>query len=95
MTKRRIVFPAVLTAVLLCGATLAQEPVLDISPQIHPNLAEAQKHVVEANRFIAIAQKDNRYDMRGHAEKARRLLVEVNNELKAAAESANAAGRRR
>jgi len=80
-----------LMAILLGGATLAQEPVLDISPKVHPNLAEAQHHVVEANRAIATAQKANKYDMKGHAEKARDLLVQVNNELKLAAEAANAA----
>jgi len=89
MTKRAFVVPATLAAVLLCGATLAQEPVLDINGSLHPNLAAAQRHVVEANRAVAMAQKDNKWDMHGHAEKARQLLVEVNNELKAAAETAN------
>jgi hypothetical protein len=87
--KRNLAFPAMLAAMLMCVATVAQEPVIDISPQIHPNLAEAQRRVVEANHFIQLAQKDNRYDMHGHAERARQLLVDVNNELKAAAESAN------
>ena len=91
MTKKTFAFPAVLSAVLFCGVTLAQEPVLDISAQVHPNLAAAQKHVIEANQEITLAQKDNYYDMRGHAEKARQLLVQVNNELKLAAEAANAA----
>lgn len=95
MTKKRLVFPAMLTAVLFCGATLAQEPVIDINPKVHPNLASAQRHVVEANRAIAEAQKENKYDMKGHAEKARQLLVEVNNELKLAAEAADAANRRK
>ena len=90
MKKKAFAYPALLAAMLLCGASLAQEPVEDISPKVHPNLAAAQKHVVEANAAILTAQKDNRYDMKGHAEKARQLLVEVNNELKAAAEAANA-----
>ncbi len=94
MKKKGFVVPATLAALLLCGATLAQEPVVDIGAA-HPLLREAQQHVVEANRAIASAQKDNRYDMKGHAEKARQLLVEVNNELKAAAEAANAANRKR
>jgi hypothetical protein len=89
MTKKMLAFPAMLTALILCGATLAQEPMIDISSRIHPNLAAAQRHVVEASHAVALAQKDNRYDMRGHAEKARQLLVEVNIELKAAAEAAN------
>jgi hypothetical protein len=94
MTKRRTMLPAMLTAVLFCGATLAQEPEIDINPKVHPNLAAAQRHVVEANRAIAEAQKDNRYDMQGHAEKARQLLTEANRELKLAAEAANAARRK-
>jgi hypothetical protein len=89
MTKRVLAFPAMLTALLFCIVTVAQEPALDIDSNLHPNLAEAQRHVVEANRFIAVAQRDNHYDMKGHAERARQLLVEVNNELKAAAEAAN------
>lgn len=92
MIKRKLVFPVIVTAMLFCGATLAQEPVLDIDAKVHPNLAEAQRHVVEANKAIAVAQKDNKYDMKGHAEKARELLVQVNNELKLAAEAANATG---
>jgi hypothetical protein len=91
MKKKVFAFPALLAAVLLCGVTFAQEPVQDINPKVHPNLAAAQHHVVEANNAIATAQKDNKYDMKGHAEKARQLLVQVNNELKAAAEAANAA----
>lgn len=94
MRSRLFVYPALLSAILLCGVTIAQEPVEDINPKFHPNLAAAQHHVVEANRAIAIAQKDNHYDMKGHAEKARQLLVEANNELKAAAEAANAAMRK-
>jgi len=93
MTNKVRTFGGLLSALLLCSLTIAQEPELDINKGIHPNLAEAQRHVVEANRFIKEAQKDNRYDMHGHAEKARQLLVEVNQELKAAAEAANAARR--
>ena len=95
MKRKFLAFPAMLTAILFCLVSLAQEPVLDIDSRIHPNLAEAQRHVVEANRFIKEAQKDNHYDMRGHAEKARQLLVQVNNELKLAAEAANAAAMKR
>jgi len=94
MTRRIGVLTAILSAVLFCGVALAQEPVENIDKKAHPNLAEAQRHVVEANRYIMEAQKDNRYDMKGHAEKARQLLVQVNQELKAAAEAANAAQRK-
>jgi len=89
MTKRLQISAAIFVATLFCGAALTQEPVLDIDRKLHPNLAEAQRHVVEANREISNAQKDNRYDMKDHAEKARQLLAEVNRELKLAAEAAN------
>jgi hypothetical protein len=90
MSKNIRVLTAVLSALLFCAITLAQEPVQDIDKNKHPNLAEAQRLVVDANRYVATAQKDDRYDMKGHAEKARQLLAEVNQELKAAAEAANA-----
>lgn len=89
MKKKAFAYPAMFASLLLCVITFAQEPVMDINQKVHPNLAAAQHHVVEANAAIALAQRDNRWDMHGHAEKARQLLVEVNNELKAAAETAN------
>lgn len=82
---------AVLSVFLFCMMIVAQDPVVDIDKAKHANLAEAQRLIVQANHYIAEAQKDNHYDMKGHAEKARQLLVEVNQELKAAAEAANAA----
>jgi hypothetical protein len=93
MTKKNLLINSILSAALFCsGVTLAQAPVEDINKNIHPNLAAAQHHVVEANNYIATARKDNKYDMQGHAEKAMQLLVEVNQELRLAANAANAAG---
>jgi hypothetical protein len=86
---------ATVSILALCMVIAAQEPTVDIDKRVHPNLAAAQQHIVEANRFIATAQKDNRYDMKGHAEKAREFLKQADQELKAAAEAANAAGKRR
>jgi hypothetical protein len=94
MRRKIRVFAAMSGAIVLCSITLAQEPVVDIDRSRHPNLAEAQRLVVEANHFIKEAQKDNHYDMAGHAERARALLVQVNNELKLAAQAANASMRR-
>ncbi len=85
---------AAFSILAFCLILTAQEPVVDIDKKIHPNLAEAQRLVVEANHYVELAQKDNRYDMKGHAEKARDLLVQTNRELKAAAEAANAAMRK-
>jgi hypothetical protein len=86
---------ATVSILAFCILIAAQEPMVDIDKKVHPNLAAAQQHIVEANRYIATAQKDNRYDMKGHAEKARQLLMEADQELKAAAEAANAAGKKK
>ena len=91
MRKRTLLISTILSAVVFCCVISAQTPIQDIDKKVHPNLAEAQLHVVYANNAIANAQKDNNYDMQGHAEKARQLLVQVNNELKLAAEAVNAA----
>ena len=77
MTKKILRIGATLTAALLCSVMLAQEPVQNVDSKFHPNLAKAQQLAAEANHYIVIAQKDNRYDLHGHASKARQLLVQV------------------
>jgi hypothetical protein len=91
MTKKNLLINTFLSTALFCGCvTLAQTPVQDIDKVRHPNLAAAQSLVVQANNYITAAQKDNRYDMHGHAQKARDLLVQVNLELRHSADDANA-----
>jgi hypothetical protein len=90
MTKKNLLM-TIFSAAVFCGsATLAQEPALNIDKRNHPNLAQAQSLVVQANNYIMAARKDNRYDLHGHALKAQHLLVEANEELKLAAEDLNA-----
>ena len=91
MSKKIRVPIAILTAVLFCGIGLAQRPEMDINPKVHPNLAQAQRLVAQANEYLARAQKANRGDMQDHAEKARQLLTQANEEIRAAASAANAA----
>jgi len=93
MTKKIQVVTAICCTVLFCGLTLAQEPVVNVDPRRHPHLAEAQRLMAKANAAIMEAQKDNRYDMHGHASKARQLLYDASVELKTAAEEANRGGR--
>jgi uncharacterized protein YpmB len=84
------VLTAIFVTLLFCSMTLAQEPVVNIDKKSHANLAEAQQLLAQANHYIAEAQKDNKYNLQGHAQKARELLVQASQELKAAAEAANA-----
>lgn len=82
---------AVLTVALAITATavFAVQPVRNVSGSHHPNLAAAQKLTDKAYQRIVAAQQANEWDMDGHAAKAKDLLDQANQELKAAAEAAN------
>jgi len=87
---KKIVFSLIVSMLMLAGsAAFAGEPVLNVSPKMHPNLAAAQRLSRQAFNKIVAAQKANEWDMEGHAQKAKELLDQVNNELKLAAEAAN------
>ena len=73
----------------LGGMALAQRPEKDISPARHPNLAAAQDLSSQAWQKITDAQQANEWDLDGHAQKAKNLLVDVNRELKLAAQASN------
>ena len=74
---------------LLAGGIARAEPVQNISPALHPNLADAQRLSRAAFDKISAAQSANHFDMEGHAARAKALLEQVNLELKLAAEAAN------
>lgn len=74
---------------LLAGLAAAQMPKGNVSPGRHPNLAAAQRLSQQAYEKIIAAQQANEWDMQGHAQKAKNLLDEANNELKQAAGAAN------
>ena len=79
-----------LGAMLLCGGiALAQKPVQNVNPQRHPNLAAAQRFSEQAYQKTIAAQEANEWDMQGHAQKAKELLEQANQQLKLAAEAAN------
>lgn len=89
MIKTRV-FAAVLGAALLVvGAAIAQRPKENVSGARHPNLAAAQRLSQQAWEKIVAAQEANEWDMKGHAQKAKDLLDQVNKELKEAAVAAN------
>jgi len=79
-----------LGAVLLCGGIIiAQQPVQNVNPHHHPNLAAAQRLSEQAYNKITAAQQANEFDLGGHAAKAKELLEQANQQLKLAAEAAN------
>jgi hypothetical protein len=91
MTKRKLLIGIVLVLALLCtGLVFAQKPAKNVSPKRHPNLAAAQRLSAQAYEKVIAAQKANEWDLGGHAQKAKELLEQVNQELKQAAEVSNA-----
>lgn len=90
MTKRNVLLGSVLGAALFgAGMLCAQRPVTNIDPHRHPNLAEAQQHLMQAWGKTDEAQRDNRDQLGGHAEAAKHHIEEADRELKAAAEWAD------
>jgi hypothetical protein len=79
------------SALLLAGVAFAEKPAQNISSGKHPNLAAAQRLSEQAFEKIVAAQHANEWDMKGHAQKAKELLDQVNAELKEAALAANQA----
>jgi len=75
--------------IVVGGAALAQRPKENVSAGRHPNLAAAQRLSRQAWQKVVDAQQANEWDMQGHAQKAKELLDQANNELKLAAEAAN------
>lgn len=88
MNRRRLSIAAA-AALLLGGLAMAQRPKENVSAGRHPNLAAAQRLCRQAWEKVVAAQEANEWDMQGHAQKAKNLLDEANNELKQAAEAAN------
>jgi hypothetical protein len=76
-------------SLLAGGVAIAQKPTQNVNPGRHPNLAAAQRLSEQAYQKIVAAQQDNEWDMEGHAQKAKDLLDQANQQLKLAAQYAN------
>ena len=86
---KRYVVAAVLGGLLSIGSIALAQPKKNVSAARHPNLAAAQRLSQQAYEKIIAAQQANEWDMGGHAQKAKELLDQVNNELRQAATAAN------
>jgi hypothetical protein len=89
MMKPRILVTLLGSLLVIGSAAVAQAPKTNVSGARHPNLAAAQRLSLNAYDKIIAAQKANEWDMAGHAQKAKDLLDQANNELKLAAHAAN------
>ena len=92
MTQGKLILQAILVLALLCaGMLFAQKshteqsmPVENVNAGRNPNLAAAQKYCNQAFEEVTKAQKANKYDMKGHAAKAKQLLIQASQELSTA-----------
>jgi hypothetical protein len=96
MLRRSIVLRSSLAIALLCGVVLfaqkpLERPAENVNAQRNPNLAAAQKLCGQAFEEVTKAQKANKYDMKGHAQKAKQLLVQASQELAEADKIADSA----
>lgn len=89
MTKTKVLAVLLGCLFLIAGLAMAQRPKQNVSGARHPNLAAAQRLSAQAYQRILDAQKANEWDMAGHAQKAKELLDQANNELRQAATAAN------
>ena len=89
MLKNRVAAVIVGSLPLLAGVIALAQPKENISKGLHPNLAAAQRLSQPAWEKIVAAQQANEWDLQGHAQRAKELLDQVNNELKLAAETSN------
>lgn len=88
--KKNLLWCGVLAGALaLGGLALAQRPVANIDGAKHPNLAEAQQHLIQAYVKIEEARTANKEELGGHAERAMQLIGQADQELKMGAEYAN------
>jgi hypothetical protein len=93
MINSRVLTAAIGSLLLIGSAAVAQRPRENVNPGRHPNLAAAQRFSEQAWQKIVAAQEANEWDLQGHAQRAKNLLDQVNNELKQAAEASNRRGR--
>jgi hypothetical protein len=89
MIKGRISLILPGLVLLVAGVVVAQPPKNNVSGARHPHLAAAQRLTKQAWEKIVAAQEVNEWDLAGHAQRAKDLLDQANNELKLAAEISN------
>ncbi len=86
-TKRALVVIAVCASFVLGAVVFAQPPV-NVGDR-HGNMRAAQQLIQQAWQKVDEAQKDNDYNLGGHAGRAKELLSQASEEIKLSAEAAN------
>ena len=77
------------TLIKLTIAGLVVGLLLSCASVPHPNLVAAQQYVEDAMDKVSAAQKANKFDMKGHAARAKKLMEQALEEIKLAEQTAN------
>ena len=87
---KNVIFSLVVGMMVMAGSSAyAREPARNVSASVHPNIAAAQNLSRQAYLKIVKAQRANSNDLDGHAQRAKELLIQANDEMKAAALASN------
>jgi apolipoprotein N-acyltransferase len=88
--KRILLITVALCVAFTLGAVVfAQQPRVDVGER-HGNMRAAQELIQQAWQKVDEAQKDNNYNLGGHAGRAKELLSQASEQIKLSAEAANA-----
>ena len=87
--KRIQTILTILASAAVVTLAVAQAPVASVDPSHHGSLAAAQHSIQAAFNSISAAQSDNNDHLGGHAQRAKELLREANDEISAAASVAD------
>jgi len=90
MTLKKVSLSVLLAGAFFgAGVLVAQRPVENIDPHRHSNLADAQRHLIQAWNKTEEAQRENKDELGGHAQRAKEHIEAADRELKEAAEFAD------
>jgi hypothetical protein len=90
MSLRSFIAGAIASTAIVAAVAVAQnQPPLNVDPQRHGNIAQAQEFTRQAFEAMTRAQQANEFDLGGHAGRAKDLLVQAGDEMKQAALAAN------
>jgi apolipoprotein N-acyltransferase len=86
--KGTLLVVAAICASFILGAVVFAEPPVNVGER-HGNMRAAQQLIQQAWVKVDEAQRDNNYNLGGHAGRAKDLLQQASEEIKMSAEAAN------
>ena len=86
--KKILVGVAICASFALGAVLFAQQPPVNVGER-HGNMRAAQQLIQQAWQKVDEAQRDNNYNLGGHAGRAKELLSQASEEIRLSADAAN------